>query len=353
MNLSDDSLRILECLEQPAFIADDSLVAYANASAQQIGITVNKPLKELLGEAASHISADNARAFFPVEIQGLQYTVTAAQIDELKLFIMAQSDEYQQLQTLLRAAQQLRVPLASLTSTVNYLKDRQAADSDPETTKLVQKTTKHLLSLQRVIRNMSDASLFLNDRSDKKETTDAAAYIREICEKLIQHFENTAIRITYSGPNDPIVCGIDRSLVDRAIYNMVSNSLKAESKNIHVELSKKGNVLHLSVSDDGCGITEADKSRILSRFSENPVWNMQQYGLGLGMMIVHAAAAAHKGTLLISDIKPHGCKITITMSIEKETLLLKQNPVLIRVDPLGGADQLLLELSDILPSTDF
>lgn len=353
MELSNESLRILDCLDQPAFVADNTMIVHANGKAQQIGITATSSLTDILGESISHITPNNDRAVFTVQFQEIQYTVTASQIGNLKLFIMAQSTELQQMQVLLRAAQQLRVPLASLTSTVNYLKDQQSNNSNPETTKLVQRTTKHLLSLQRVVRNMSDAPLFLNNRSEKKETTDVASYIQEICEKLSQHFENTAISITYTRPAEPIVCSIDRTLIERAIYNMVSNSLKAESRNIQIELSKKGNVLHLIVSDDGCGISEADKSRILSKFNENPMWNMQHYGLGLGMMIVRAAAAAHKGTLLIGDVNPHGCKITMTLSIEKESLLLKQNAVLIRVDPLGGADQLLLELSDILPSADF
>lgn len=353
MELSNESLRILECLEQPAFIADTSAIVHANGTALQIGIKSDMALKDLLDEEISHITAENTRAFFSLKYKDVQYMVTAAQIDDVRLFIMAQSDEYKQLQVLLRAAQQLRVPLASLTSTVNRLKDQQPADSDPQTTKLIQRTSKHLMSMQRTILNMSDATLFLKDRSDKKETADAASIIREVSEKLVQHFNHTDINITYSGPEEPIVCSIDKSIIERAVYNMVSNSLKAESRNVHIELTKKNNMMHLSVSDDGCGISEADKSRILSRFNESPAWNMQHYGLGLGMLIVHAAASTHKGTLLIADVQPHGCKITLTMAIEKDTLLLKQKPLLIKVDPLGGADPLLLELSDILPPSDF
>ena len=134
---------------------------------------------------------------------------------------------------------------------------------------------------------------------------------------------------------------------------MVFSEICLYIRRILYYLKKVNKNLLLTVTDNGCGMSDEQKAAILSHFREQPSWNAQSYGLGLGMMIVYAAAKAHNGTLLISDVQPHGCKITLSMAIEKSDAVFRQKPVGIHVDPLGGADPLLLELADVLPAKDY
>lgn len=353
MELSNDCLIMLEHLGKPAFFSNNETISYVNTKANAIGINANTPLSEIFRNCLDPDALSSAKAVFNTTINRINYTVTTSAVGNLKLFILEESNEIQQLQSVLRAAQQLRSPLAGLSSAINLLTETNRDSADPNIIKLTQKTTKHLFSLQRSVRNMSDITLFLEDRAGKKETVDTAAYIQELAEKIIQQVCKSGIAISYIGPDEKIYCNIDSTLIERAIYNMISNALKAGSKNIHISLTRKSKTLQLSVQDDGCGMTDDEKNQFLSKFRENPVINAHGYGLGLGMMIIHAAAAAHNGTMLISDIEPHGCKISITIAIESEPLLLKQTPVTIQIDPMGGIDPLLLELSDFLPSEMF
>ena len=352
MELSNECLIMLECMNTPAFFADQQSIVHVNQKASALGINTGAKVDELLNKNHLELVEQDCNSLLLTRLHGVNYTVSITSIGALHLFILKKSEDPNQLQGLERAAQQLRVPLTALASSIRLIKESEAPKS-PDNIKYFNKATKQLFTLQRAVRNMSDACMFFKDRSTKKEYTDVTAHLLEISQKLTHRLEGSAIDLTFSYPSEQICCSIDKGLLERALYNMVSNSLKAESKHIEISLTKKNNTLFLTVQDDGCGISDAEKQSILSRFKEEPSWSMDRLGLGLGMMIIHAAACAHNGTMLISDHAPHGCKITITITIEKEPTMLKQKPALINIDPLGGTDQLLLELSDILPPENF
>jgi len=224
---------------------------------------------------------------------------------------------------------------------------------DPDTVTAMQKATKQLFTLHRTVRNMSEVREYFKKRHTKLDNINVFQFIRELCEKISANFEKTNVVITYSIADDDVYCNVDTQLLERAFYNMISNSLKAESSRIHIAFEKSGKQLFLTVSDDGRGMTAEEKAGVLSKFTTEPSLNFENRGLGLGMVIIHAAAIAHDGTVLIADAEPKGTKITMTLQISKDTPVFKQNPVLISVDPMGGIDPLMIELADFLPPEIF
>ena len=146
---------------------------------------------------------------------------------------------------------------------------------------------------------------------------------------------------------------MNTDLIERAFYNMISNSFKARSKNIHIDLKYNRTALQLTISDDGYGINNEDKAELLSKFKKEPSLDFSSRGLGLGMLIIHAAAVAHNGTVIIADAEPRGCKITLTMDIQDNHLTLRQNTAIFPQDPLGGIDHMLIELAEFLPENNF
>ena len=71
-------------------------------------------------------------------------------------------------------------------------------------------------------------------------------------------------------------------------------------------------------------------------------------GIGLGMVLVRAAAASHGGTVLVEQTSA-ATKITLSLLISQQTESTVSSPVL-RVDYAGERDHRLLELSDALPA---
>ena len=201
---------------------------------------------------------------------------------------------------------------------------------------------------------MSDVPELFKSRYFKRKSVNVFKFVDEICEKSAANFSNSVLNITYSIPKESMYCSIDTELLERAIYNMIANSVKAQSKNIHIDLKQQRDILQLSVSDDGYGMINEQKSKILTKFKEKPALNFSDRGLGLGMLIIHAAAFSHNGTVLITDVEPRGCKVTLTIQITgKGQMQLSQNPVFLNFDPLGGVDPIVIELAEFLPPENF
>jgi two-component system nitrogen regulation sensor histidine kinase NtrY len=64
----------------------------------------------------------------------------------------------------------------------------------------------------------------------------------------------------------------------------------------------------LQISDNGPGISPADKNRIFE-----PYFTTKRGGTGLGLAIVSSVVSEHQGEIRVFDNQPHGAKFVITL----------------------------------------
>ncbi len=103
----------------------------------------------------------------------------------------------------------------------------------------------------------------------------------------------------------------DRDLLFQALANLLDNAIKytPAGGNIRVGLSTAGAGVELTVADDGPGIPEAFRERVLRRFFRlDP--SRPSGGSGLGLSLVAAVADLHGATLRLDDMRP-GLKVTL------------------------------------------
>ena len=108
-------------------------------------------------------------------------------------------------------------------------------------------------------------------------------------------------------------------------------------------------MLHLSVFNSGDAVPEELRGSIHTRYMRRPGIEDVRYGIGLGMVLVRSAAAAHGGTLLMEHLKGQGTRVTMTMQIRQDSGSFVRSPVL-PYDYAGELNHLLVELSDSLPA---
>jgi signal transduction histidine kinase len=198
---------------------------------------------------------------------------------------------------------------------------------------------------------MSDTWQYANWQSIRKATVDICAIFREILDKASSTLSKANLVLTYSGPEQPVYCLADVQMLERAIYNLLSNSIKFSEGNcvIDAKLSVCGNMLHFSVADTGKSIPSCLNSAVFSRFLREPGIEDGIFGIGLGMMLIRSVAAAHGGSVFI-DQPQDGCnRVTMTMEINTNNNG-KISETVHAGDYSGGRDHALLELSDILPA---
>ena len=205
-----------------------------------------------------------------------------------------------------------------------------------------------LHQMLRLVSNMSDAGRA--NLSHGLELRNLGEVFSEILEKARTLTEKAGISISYQGLSEEVCCMADADLLERAVFNILSNAVKYTSPGgtIRASLSRAGRILRFSVEDSGPGISENILGSVFSRYRRSAGIEDGRFGLGLGMVIVRSAAAAHGGTVLIDQPQGSGARVTLTIAVRPSDGTVLRSGIL-RPDYMGGWDHGLVELSDCLP----
>ncbi len=105
----------------------------------------------------------------------------------------------------------------------------------------------------------------------------------------------------------------DTGQVSRAVRNLLENAARYARSRVVVTLEAQGGNAVLVVSDDGPGIPESDRSRVLERFTRlEEARTRTTGGVGLGLAIVDEVVAAHGGVLAVEDAAP-GARMVVRL----------------------------------------
>jgi signal transduction histidine kinase len=97
----------------------------------------------------------------------------------------------------------------------------------------------------------------------------------------------------------------NRHLLFQAIANLIDNAIKysAPGGAVSLSMTTDGAFVEVVVADQGPGIPEEDRERVLQRFVRLEQ-SRTTPGNGLGLSLVTAVMTLHKGTLALGDNQP-------------------------------------------------
>ncbi len=105
----------------------------------------------------------------------------------------------------------------------------------------------------------------------------------------------------------------DTGQLSRAVRNLLENAVRYATSQVVVTLEAHDGEVVLAVSDDGPGIPEVDRTRVLERFTRlDEARTRTTGGVGLGLAIVDEVVAAHGGQLTVEDAVP-GARIVLRL----------------------------------------
>ena len=99
----------------------------------------------------------------------------------------------------------------------------------------------------------------------------------------------------------------DPLLLSQAVFNLLDNAVKFTPANGHIRVDAKmlpDRSVEISVSDDGPGIPDGEKQRVVERFYRGDSSRGGTPGVGLGLTLVSAIAKLHDGRLELADNHP-------------------------------------------------
>ena len=110
---------------------------------------------------------------------------------------------------------------------------------------------------------------------------------------------------------------LDPQQMAQVINNLMSNAIKYTPSNGEIWLrayQQDQNVV-IAVQDNGTGIPLNEQGRVFEPFYRSNSNKRFSQGMGLGLSIAQDIVKAHHGKLLVSDVRPTGCRFEIQLPI--------------------------------------
>jgi signal transduction histidine kinase len=127
----------------------------------------------------------------------------------------------------------------------------------------------------------------------------------------------TSKRVDTSGVSAARVHGDADSLL-RVFRNLIENAVRHAAGRVGITLVERGREVVLTVDDDGPGIPEAERDRVLQRFVRlDEARSRDEGGSGLGLSIVDEVVRAHGGSMSIMQSPLGGARFQVTLYVDE------------------------------------
>jgi signal transduction histidine kinase len=183
-----------------------------------------------------------------------------------------------------------------------------AEDVEPQS--LRQQILRDLATMQNLVRS---ALSFLREHlePEAKVKTDLPPLVQTVCDG----FSDVGHAVHYSGlPHFYIDCEPEHIM--RAVENLIDNGLKF-GHTVAVRVAPEGRMISIEVQDDGPGIPNSEKPRVIEPFYRGDAARSlnERDSFGLGLSIAKSVVERSGGTFSLLDAKPHGLIVRVLLPV--------------------------------------
>lgn len=169
--------------------------------------------------------------------------------------------------------------------------------------------------IERIDRLLKESLGYLRDNHQRElsQRADLASVLQTTCDE----FTDMGHDVHYNGPAR-MVTRFKPLALTRAITNLCENAVKFGT-HVNVELCISDGQAMIDVMDDGPGIPEEYRSRVLEPFFKvDTARHDTETGFGLGLSIVVEIIQAHNGKLVLLDREHGGLVARLVLPLEQK-----------------------------------
>jgi light-regulated signal transduction histidine kinase (bacteriophytochrome) len=183
--------------------------------------------------------------------------------------------------------------------------------------KTEERTEIYMGLMMELINKMKSINQFLLEFSrigkyGKIEEVDFNELMQEVLQKL--HLLIVESKASIRFVNLPKILGY-KNEIKTLFINLISNSIQYRKENIDpiimIDTKKKGNYWVFNVSDNGIGIREKDKEKVLKIFRRSAKY--KHSSLGVGLAVCAKIVDLHQGEIWIESKEGEGTSVVFTL----------------------------------------
>jgi signal transduction histidine kinase len=150
----------------------------------------------------------------------------------------------------------------------------------------------------------------------RAEVLDLVALLQQAMDNAWATARKKQVQLQLVTSLDEAPCIADRSLLTRALTNVLSNALKysPHGATLPCSVEARAGAWALSVKDNGPGIPPELQSQLFQPFHRlHRESHPEVHGVGLGLLLVRTAVQRHGGTIEIDSAADAGCTVTLVL----------------------------------------
>ncbi|MEN0048424.1 MAG: two-component regulator propeller domain-containing protein [Bacteroidota bacterium] len=227
---------------------------------------------------------------------------------------------------------ELRTPLTLIIAPLEHILEKGKSispDRMQQQYHYMYKNAKYLLRLVNQLldfRKLDQGSLNLSVAKG-----DILAFTEEITEpfQFLANKKNIVFKIT--DKEDSIYTHFDPDIIEKVLYNLLSNAFKFTQAGGEVKLSileKQGAIktingqyIEIRVDDTGSGISKVRLNKIFERFYKEGSKKENKDGAGIGLAYTKSLVELHRGTIEVESKKGEGSCFIVRLPMEKKAYL--------------------------------
>lgn len=213
---------------------------------------------------------------------------------------------------------EFKTPISTISLAVEVMKDSDVKKDNVKMNRylnIIQDENRRLGTQVEKVLQMA-----LLDKGEVKlrlDSVDIHETIEQVLTNLSVQIEqkNGIVNLELEADNSEIVA--DEVHLTNIIYNLLDNANKYSPENpeITIRTENVGNLLKISISDKGIGMTKDQVARIFERFYRVPTGNLHDVkGFGLGLSYVKKMVELHNGQIVVDSKLGEGSKFEIIFS---------------------------------------
>lgn len=198
---------------------------------------------------------------------------------------------------------EFKTPIATIGVALESINNFNVIEDKEKTKNYINMSSEQLSKLNIMVEKLLETATLDSDRLElKKEPEDIVSLITDLVNRYQLQFKDKVFNTSLKVEN--LIAKIDIFHFENALNNILDNAVKYGGDQISVDLIPRNKTFEILISDNGVGITKANKERVFEKFYRIPKGNTHDVkGFGIGLYYTKTIIDKHNGSIQLDLAK--------------------------------------------------